>query len=255
MADLKAVIADDEEQLRRHLKLKLSSLWPELIVCGEAENGIEALALIETARPDIAFLDIKMPGLSGIEVAGQTTADCSVVFITAYDQYAVEAFDQNAVDYLLKPVTDERLIKAVKKLKNRFDAATASAPIKKETLERLLSTLKQKEAPGYLKWIRVRHGEEVRLISANDVYYFKAEDKYTVVKTLGGESLIRKSIQGLTEELDPDRFWRVHRGTIVNVSHIAAVSRSFAGRLTIQLKNLPETLTVSRSYTRLFKQM
>jgi DNA-binding LytR/AlgR family response regulator len=255
MANFDAIIADDEEQLRIYLKLKLAELWPELIICGEAENGLEALKLIETRRPAIAFLDIKMPGLSGIEVAQKISSKCRVVFITAFDQYAVEAFENEAVDYILKPVTDERLQKTIKRLKKQVSGSAMSSLDFTRTMDRLLATLKEKPASGYLKWIKARQGEEVRLISVDDICYFKAEDKYTVIKTRGGESLIKKTIRQLSEELDPDQFWRIHRGTIVSVHQVGKVSRSFAGRLIIRLKDLPETLNVSRSYTHLFKQM
>jgi len=255
MANLEAIIVDDEEQLRIHLKSKLAGLWPELTICGEAQNGLKALELIESCRPAIAFLDIKMPGLTGIEVAQKISFDCRVVFITAFDQYAIEAFENEAVDYILKPVTDNRLKKTVNRLKKQISGLSEPAPDNSATMERLLATLKNKKAPGYLKWVKVRHGEEVRLIAIDDVCYFKAEDKYTVVKTREGESLIKKGIRQLTEELDPEQFWRIHRGTIINISRIARVSRSFAGRLIVSLKDLPETLTVSRSYAHLFKQM
>jgi len=255
MADLNAIIADDEEQLRIHLKSKLADLWPELIICAEAENGLDALALVESCRPAIAFLDIKMPGLTGIEVAQRIRADCRVVFITAFDQYAIEAFENEAVDYILKPVTDKRLQKTIQRLK-KLISAISNPPIDfHQTMDRLFAALKDKQFSGYLKWIKVRHGEEVRLIAIDDVCYFKAEDKYTVVKTREGESLIKKSIRQLTEELDPEKFWRLHRGTIINVNRIAGVHRSFAGRLIVNLKDLPETLTVSRSYAPLFRQM
>ena len=255
MANLEAIIADDEEQLRVYLKSKLSDLWPELIISGEAGNGLEALELIETIRPAIAFLDIKMPGLTGIEVAQKISADCRVVFITAFDQYAIEAFENEAIDYLLKPVTDKRLQKTIERLKKQISAISKPPIDFSQTMDRLLAAPKDNQPSGYLKWIKVRHAEEVRLIAIDDVCYFKAEDKYTVVKTREGESLIKKSIRQLTEELDPDQFWRIHRGTIINVSRIGKVSRSFAGRLIITLKDLPENLTVSRSYANLFKQM
>jgi len=255
MADLNAIIADDEEQLRIHLKSKLADLWPELIICAEAENGLDALALVESCRPAIAFLDIKMPGLTGIEVAQKISADCRVVFITAFDQYAIEAFENEAVDYILKPVTDKRLQKTIKRLKKQI-SAISNPPIDfHQTMDRLLAALKDKQLPGYLKWIKVRHGEEVLLISIDEVCYFKAEDKYTLVRTLGRESLIKKSVRQLSEELDPEQFWRIHRGSIINVNRIAGIHRSFAGRLIINLKDLPEMLTVSRSYAHLFKQM
>ena len=255
MANLDALIADDEAQLRIHLKSKLAKLWPELRICAEAENGLEALDLIESLRPTVAFLDIKMPGLSGIEVAQKIEENCRVVFITAFDQYAIEAFENEAVDYLLKPVTDERLEKTIKRLKKQISAISHPPPDFSGTMDRLLAVLKDKQPGGYLKWIKVRHGEDLRLISIDEICYFKAEDKYTVVRTLEGESLIKKTIRQLTEELDPVQFWRIHRGTVINVSRIAKVSRSFAGRLVITLKDLPETLTVSRSYSHLFKQM
>jgi len=255
MADPTAIIADDEEHLRIHLKSKLAELWPALTICGEAKNGLEALELIESCRPAIAFLDIKMPGLTGIEVAQKIRTDCRVVFITAFDQYAIEAFENEAVDYILKPVTDKRLAKTIKRLKKQISADPDASPDLSAAMERLLAALNHKKSPGYLKWIKVRHGEEVRLIAIDDVCYFKAEDKYTVVRTREGESLIKKSIRQLTEELDPDQFWRIHRGAIINISRIAGVSRSFSGRLIISLKNLTETLTVSRSYAHLFKQM
>jgi DNA-binding LytR/AlgR family response regulator len=255
MASLKAIIADDEEQLRIYLKSKLADIWPELIICGEAENGLEALDMIESARPAIAFLDIKMPGLSGIEVAQKISTNCRVVFITAFDQYAIEAFENEAVDYILKPVTVERLDKTVQRLKKQIAADAVPSPDYASAMERLLAALKNTEPPGYLKWLKVRHGDEVRLIPIDEVCYFKAEDKYTVVKTRAGESLIKKSIQQLSGEIHPDQFWRIHRATIINVGQIAGVSRTFAGRLIIKLKDLPETLTVSRSYAHLFKQM
>ncbi len=255
MAKIKAIIADDEEQLRIYLRSKLSGLWPELDICGEAENGLKALEVVEANRPDIAFLDINMPGLSGLEVAKNITSNCRVVFITAYDQYAIEAFENEAIDYLLKPVTDDRLAKTVQRLQKQIaDASPSPADIAK-ILERFMSTMKKREVPGFLKWIKVRHGDDVRLVSVDEVCYFKAEDKYTVVKTPTGESLIKKSIRQLAAELDPDQFWRIHRGTIINVNFIDRINRSFAGRLTIKLEDLPETLTVSRSYSHLFKQM
>jgi DNA-binding LytR/AlgR family response regulator len=255
MAKPDAVIADDEEQLRVHLKSKLSLLWPELTICGEAANGIEALELIENHRPVIAFLDIKMPGLTGIEVARRMKAGSRVVFITAFDQFAVEAFENEAVDYILKPVTDQRLEKSIERLKRQVSLVAKQPGDYTETMDRLLDALQRRQPPGFLKWIKVRRGEEVRLIASDDVCYFKAEDKYTVVKTAEGESLIKTTIRQLEQELDPDQFWRIHRGTIVNIGQVSGVSRSFAGRYMVQLKDLPETLTVSRSYAHLFKQM
>ena len=187
MADLNAIIADDEAQLRIHLKSKLADLWPELTICGEAQNGLEALELIELCRPAIAFLDIKMPGLTGIEAAQRISSDCRVVFITAFDQYAIEAFENEAVDYILKPVTDKRLRKTIQRLKKQISGISDPPTDFSATMDRLLAALNDKQSPVYLKWIKVRHGEEVRLIAIDDVCYFKAEDKYTLVRTLEKE--------------------------------------------------------------------
>ena len=255
MANPKAIIADDEEQLRIYLRSKLTDLWPELDICAEAENGLKAQELIEKNRPQIAFLDINMPGLSGLEVARNITCDCRIVFITAYDQYAIEAFENEAIDYLLKPVSKERLAKTVRRLRQQLSDRPPSPADLARTLERFMSSMKNREDPGFLKWIKVRHGDDLRLISVDEICYFKAEDKYTVVKTPTGESLIKKSIRQLATELDPDQFWRIHRSTIINVNFIGRINRSFAGRLTIKIDRLAETLTVSRSYAHLFKQM
>lgn len=255
MTEIRAIIADDEEQLRSYLKSGLSAVWPELIICGEAGNGKEALKLIEKHRPDIAFLDIKMPGLSGMEVARKITGTCRVVFITAYDQYAVEAFENEAIDYLLKPVTDKRLKTTVKRLQKQIADTHEPPSGLAKTMERVISALGIRETPCYLRWIKVLHGDGIRLIPVDEVCYLQASDKYTVVMTRDGESLIKKSIRELSEELDPDQFWQIHRGTMVNANQIAKVNRSLTGRLVIKLKDVPETLTVSRTYTHLFRQM
>ncbi len=255
MEQIKAIIADDEDQLRRYLRSQLSEVWLDLIICGEARNGQEALELIEKHHPDIAFLDIRMPGLSGIEVAKKIAGSCWVVFVTAYDQYAVEAFEHEALDYLLKPVTNERLERTVKRLREQI-ASSPKPPMElTEVVERLMANLSRGQAPQYLKFVRVQHGDGIRLIPVEEVYYFKASDKYTIVMTKEGESLIRKPIKELADELDPQKFWRVHRGTIVNVSCIDKVSRSLTGRGVVRLKDRPENLTISRQYIHLFKQM
>lgn len=255
MEQIKAIIADDEDQLRRYLRSQLSEVWLDLIICGEARNGQEALELIEKHHPDIAFLDIRMPGLSGIEVAKKIAGSCWVVFVTAYDQYAVEAFEHEALDYLLKPVTNERLERTVKRLREQI-ASSPKPPLElTEVMERLMADLSRRQAPQYLKFVRVQHGDGIRLIPVDEVHYFKASDKYTIVMTKEGESLIRKPIKELADELDPQKFWRVHRGTIVNVSCIDKVSRSLTGRGVVRLKDRPENLTISRQYIHLFKQM
>jgi len=255
MKRIKAILADDEEPLRGFLKARLNALWPELLICGEAANGPDALDLIEAHQPDIAFLDIRMPGFSGLKVAEKAAGKCRVVFITAYDQYALQAFENEALDYILKPVTDERLEKTIKRLQKQI-AASPSPPFGiAEMIEDVLAGIEARKDPGNLNWIRVQHGDGIRLIPVTEICYFKAEDKYTTVMTRDGEALIRKTIRELAEELDPGQFWRVHRGTIVNVNQIQKVTRSFTGALVIRLKDRPETLSVSRSYNFLFKQM
>ena len=255
MSQIKAIIADDEEQLRRYLRSQLADCWPDLVICGEARNGQEALELIEQYQPDIAFLDIRMPGLSGIEVTKKIAGSCWVVFVTAYDQYAVEAFEHEAIDYLLKPVTAERLEKTVKRLQDQITSLHKPPLEISEIVERLLTSLPQKQAPAYLQIVRVQKGDGIRLIPVEEVYYFRASDKYTMVITNQGESLIRKPIKELAEELDPQQFWRIHRGTIVNVQYIDQVSRSMTGRGIVRLKGRSESLAVSRQYIHLFKQM
>ncbi len=255
MSFTKAIIADDEPELRIYLMKRLAEVWPDLIIVGDAGNGREALDLIERLRPDIAFLDIKMPGLSGMEVAGKITGRCHVVFVTAYDQFAVEAFENEAVDYLLKPIASDRLEKTVNRLKKRL-AAPAGAPADvSEIVFRVLDRMPGAGTPEHLRWIRVQHGDGVRIIPVEEVCYFKSSDKYTMVVTREGEHLIRKPIRDLVKELDPKVFWRIHRGAIVNVREIDKVSRSITGRCILRLKAPPETLAVSRSYAHLFRQM
>jgi DNA-binding LytR/AlgR family response regulator len=250
----KAIIADDEKELRTYLKSILSETWPELTICGEAKNGKEALELVESRHPQIAFLDIRMPGLSGMEVAKKIAAQCRIVFVTAFDQYAVEAFEKEAVDYLLKPVSKDRLTQTVQRLKNQLDSSI-EPPRLAEVLEQVLSKLPGRGKPDFQRWIRTQDKESIRLIPVDEVDYFKAEDKYTLVMTKDGESLIKKSIKELAQELDPAQFWQIHRGTIVNVSKIDKVSRSLTGRGMLKLKGRPDLLTVSRNYLHLFKQM
>ncbi len=251
----KAILADDEKELRIYLRQILSEIWPELVICGEAKNGKEALQLAEANKPQIAFLDIRMPGLSGMEVAKRIAGLCRVVFVTAFDQYAVEAFEKEAVDYLLKPVSRERLTHTVQRLKNQLASAVdPPAGITKAVAE-VLSRLSGKRESEFLRWIKTQERDSIRLIPVEEADYFQAEDKYTLVLTKEGEFLIKKSIKELAEELDPARFWQVHRGTIVNVSKIDRVSRSLTGRGVLKLKDRPELLTVSRNYLHLFKQM
>jgi DNA-binding LytR/AlgR family response regulator len=255
MKRIKALIADDEEPLRRYLKAKLSEVWPDLVICGEARNGREAMDLIDKHQPEIVFLDIRMPGLTGMEVARKIVGSCRVVFVTAYDEYAVEAFEKGAVDYLLKPVNRERLERTVKRLQEQMAVQSTPPSEVSKMMERLLAGLAERKSRGYLRWVRVQNKDGLRLIPVEEVCYFQATDKYTLVVTKGSDSLIRKTLKELAGELDPNQFWQIHRGTIVNASCIAQVGRSLTGRGVVRLKDRSETLTVSHRYTHLFKQM
>ncbi len=252
-----ALIAEDEPLLRALLQTRLAEAWPELDVVALAGNGGEALALFASQQPDIVFLDIRMPVRSGLEVAREIAGACHIVFVTAYDEYAVAAFDAGAVDYLLKPPAAERIAKVVARLKSRL-AAEPSDPSDPASLRALLAQLAAREglAPAApLKWIRASLGASLRLIAVDDVIYFQAEDKYTKVVTAGGDALIRKSIRELYEELDPDVFWQIHRGTIVNLRAVGRVDRDWRDQPVVVLKDRPEKLTVSRSFAARFKSM
>jgi DNA-binding LytR/AlgR family response regulator len=245
-----AIIAEDEEVLRQQLREQLTNLWPELRIVAGAEDGVSALRAIEAHAPDILFVDIQMPGLSGLEVARRASGRCHVVFVTAYDQYAIAAFEEGAVDYVMKPFSSERLATTVARLKQRMGSAPA-------TLEQLLQRLADimNVARGHLRWITAWLGNEVRLITIDEVAYFRADNKYTVVVTPDAETLIRKPIKELADEVDPQQFWQIHRSTLVNVSAIAGIHRDFKGRLHVRLKNRKETLAVSEPYTHRFKHM
>src|SRR4030042_9897 len=251
----KAIIADDEKELRAYLRSLLSEGWPELTICGEAKNGREALQMVESLHPDVAFLDIRMPGFSGMEVAKSIAGLTRTVFVTAYDQYAVEAFEKEAVDYLLKPVSKDRLMQTVQRLKNQLNFSSEPPARLAQVIEQVLSKLSGRGEANFLRWIKTQHKDSIRLIPVEEADYFKAEDKYTLVITKEGESLIKKSIKELAQDLDPAQFLQIHRGTIVNVSKIAKVSRSLTGRGMLKLKERQEVFTVSRNYLPLFKQM
>ena len=243
-----AVIAEDEPMLRAQLRARLAQAWPELAIAAEAENGEQAIALCAKLEPDVAFLDIRMPVKNGLEVAQEIGDHCHVVFVTAYDEYAVTAFEQGAVDYVLKPVTPDRMAKVVERLKQRLAGAPAD-------LATVLQQLAARDSTGPLRWIRASLGPSMKLIAVDDVVYFQAEDKYTRVVTADGEALIRKTIKELGAELDPELFWQVHRATIVNLRSIARVDRDYRDQPLILLKGRPETLTVSRTFANLFKAM
>ncbi len=246
----RALIGEDEPVLRVELAEMLVSLWPELDVVAKVADGVEALRALEEHRPDVMFLDIQMPGLGGIDVARQAGARCHIAFITAYDQYAVAAFEQGAVDYVLKPFSAGRLATTIARMK----AKLASPPADLSLL------LQQFSAAGgnarqHLKWINATRGSAVRLITVDEIAYFKADSKYTLVVTADGESLIRKTIKELTDELDPDMFWQIHRSTIVNVNAIDSVLRDIGGHVEVRLKQRKEVLPVSESYVHLFRSM
>jgi DNA-binding LytR/AlgR family response regulator len=249
-SESRAVIAEDEEILREQLREQLTMLWPELRIVADTQNGIAALRALETESPDVLFLDIQMPGMSGLEVARQASGRCHVVFVTAYDKYAVEAFEQGAVDYVMKPFSPARLATTIARLKQRLGSTPADLA---GLLKKLADTFKAE--PGHLRWITASLGDDVRLITIEEIDYFHADSKYTAVATRGGEALIRKPIRELVNELDPQLFWQIHRGTLVNVNAIAGIHRDFRGRLHVRLKNRKETLQVSDPYVHLFKQM
>ncbi|MEN3353817.1 MAG: hypothetical protein V7640_1975 [Betaproteobacteria bacterium] len=245
-----AVIAEDEPVLRTQLKELLKAAWPELAVVAEAEDGFQAMQALKQHDPDVLFLDIQMPGLSGLEVARHASGRHHVVFVTAYDQYAVAAFEEGAVDYLMKPLTAGRLTMACERVKARL----SSTPSNLDTLLDALATRVAQTSP-YLRWINASLGADVKLITVDEVSYFQSDTKYTRVVTDGGESLIRKSLKELSNELDPTQFWQIHRSTIVNVNTIAGVSRELSGRLIVKLKNRNETLAVSQQFAHRFRQM
>ena len=247
MSAARAILAEDEPLLREELVELLARLWPELEIVAQAADGIAALQALASHGPDILFLDINMPGMSGIEVARQASGRCHVVFVTAYDQHALTAFEQGAADYVVKPVQAARLATTVTRLKERIGRPAPA-------LEGLLRELGARER-GYLRWINASQGQTVRVITVDDVCYFQAEAKYTRVVTAEGESLIRKPIKELTQELDPAAFWQIHRSTIVNVHAIAGVVRDLRGRMQVRLKRREELLAVSDGYTTLFRQM
>ena len=260
----RAVIADDEAHLRDYLEQQLAAVWPELRVVGRAANGVEALRLIDDEAPDVVFLDIRMPGLTGLDVAArliESLAPPQIVFVTAYDQYAVQAFEHSALDYLLKPASLERLSKTVGKLKAALSTPVAAAP-PMDALRVLLAQLggpaalsTPAPAPAPLQWIRASQGEQTRLIAVDEVLYFQSNDKYTSVMLADGECLIRTPISKLREQLDAQQFWQIHRSVIVAARHVAGTRHDFRGRLMVQLKDRTEQLVVSRNYADLFRQM
>jgi DNA-binding LytR/AlgR family response regulator len=243
------LIAEDEPLLAAEIREELLKLWPEAQVVGMASDGIEALRLLEREQPQVCFLDVEMPGLNGLEVARLAAGRAHVVFITAYDQYAIQAFDEGALGYLLKPLDVAKLARTLQRVKERLSSPPAD-------LSSLVAQLQErKETAEPLRWITVQRGRELQLITVDDVCYFRADHKYVAVVTQDSEALISLTLKELSQRLDAERFWQVHRSSIVNVQAIKAVVRSLSGKLAIQLKNRPETLEVSESYAHRFKQL
>ena len=271
----RALIADDERLLRDQLRARLAEVWPGLEIVAEAKNGSEALQFTETHHPDLVFLDIRMPGMTGVEAAraiaqlptDDDTADgwrgCEIVFITAYDQYAVEAFEQGVVDYVLKPAERERLTVTIERIQGRLalrdtappgDSASRNPADMQLLLQNLAAHMDPSKAPR-LRWIQATVGQSIQMIPVEDVLFFISDEKYTRVQTASLEALIRKPIKELVEELDANVFWQIHRSTLVNTKFIAGVSRDLRGRQLVAVKGHPEKLEVSRSFAGLFKGM
>jgi DNA-binding LytR/AlgR family response regulator len=269
-----ALLADDEPHLLSYLEEQLALAWPDLKVVGRAPNGVEALRLIDELAPDVVFLDIQMPGLNGLELARRLSAGGGapqVVFTTAHEQYALQAFDSEAFDYLLKPIRLERLQRTVARLKEARAERAQAPSANPETAAQLAAMLRQLGVPvpnappaaasaaasaaAPLQWIRAAQGQETRLIAVDEVIYFQSNDKYTSVYIADGEHLIRTPLRQLREQLDERQFWQIHRGVIVAARHVAGTRTDFRGRLLVKLKGRSEELVVSRNYADLFRQM
>lgn len=245
-----AIVAEDEDILRAQLQGKLAKLWPELEVIASVGDGAAALEALEDRVPDFMFLDIQMPEMTGVEVAKHVGGRCHVVFVTAYDQYAIQAFETGAVDYILKPATDERLAVTVERLKGK----SSTAP---QDLNAVLAQIGAHLNAGKprLQWIKATVGQNLRLIPVADVLFFQSDEKYTRVVTPDTEALIKTPIRELIDGLDPEQFWQIHRSTLVNAGAIAGVTRDFRGQAHVKIKGKDEALVVSRIYSHLFKQM
>ena len=249
-----ALVADDERLMREQIIGRLKAAWPELVIVGEAVNGREAVAMAQGLAPDIVFLDISMPEMDGIKAARALAGSAHVVFVTAYDQYAISAFEHGAVDYLLKPVEPERVALTCRRLRERLSQRPDPMGDLLDRLSRRLEggTLKPRE---YLRWVQASVGPTIRMIPSSDILFFRAEDKYTRVQTEKFEALIRKPIKELIDELDPAEFWQIHRATVVRVDAITQVSRNLRGHQVVHVKGRDDKLEVSRSFNHLFKQM
>jgi DNA-binding LytR/AlgR family response regulator len=261
-----ALIADDEPLLRERLRGHLARLWPQLQVVAEARNGREAVELFDEHQPQVVFLDVHMPGMSGIDAARSVARRAQLVFVTAYEQYAVQAFEQGALDYLVKPFDEARLADTVRRLQQRLrcERAASAEPAGPATLDAVLAELSAEfrrrtggdaERGAYLQWIKASVGNSVRLIPAEQVVYLRSDEKYTLVVWEGGEALIRKTIRELADELDPQSFAQTHRSVIVNLHQVAQVNRGLNETAEVQLKGRKELLPVSRSFVHVFRQM
>ena len=253
MTDITAIIAEDEAPLRHALRAMLGIVWPELRIVAECEDGIAAMEAIAAHRPTLAFLDIRMPGVSGLDVArAAVAAKTLVVFTTAYDEYAVRAFEAGAVDYLLKPLQPERLQRAIERIRGRLQAPQAGDAL--EEVDALEARLRP-SAARLIRWISAAVGDSVRMIGIDEVLYFQAQDKYVRVVSAGGEAIIRTPVKELLAGLDPDEFWQVHRGVVVRVSAIDRVRKDEFGKSTLQLRGRGDALPVSSAFLHRFRGM
>jgi DNA-binding LytR/AlgR family response regulator len=248
MNALTAVIAEDEPLLREEIRNLLTELWPELDICAEAADGLQAIEALETLQPRILFLDIQMPGRNGLDVARHASGKAHVVFITAYDAYAVQAFEEGALDYVLKPISAERMKLTIERLRQRL----REPPADLSNLADLLKTIVNPEAK-YLKWLTVPHASELRVVAVSEILFLKADNKYTTLATRGSTYLLNSSLKEIHSKLDPAVFWQIHRSTVVNVSAIDTIFRTFRGALEIKLKDRSELLPVSAAHAHLFK--
>ncbi|HXS28275.1 MAG TPA: LytTR family DNA-binding domain-containing protein [Steroidobacteraceae bacterium] len=244
-----ALIAEDEPLVRREIREMLAALWPELNILAEVGDGLEAIAALERVHPHIVFLDIQMPGLNGLEVAQRLNGRAHVVFITAFDRYAVSAFEQGALDYVLKPISPQRMRIAIDRLRARLSEPPAD-------LNRIAGLLKElaPPEPKYLKWLTVPHGGELRVLAVAEISYLRADQKYTTVVTPQGAFLLTSSLRQMREKLDPQVFWQVHRGVVVNVAAIDRIYRTFRGALELKVKGREELLPVSAGHAHLFRE-
>jgi len=256
MSGVTALIADDEPLLRESLSTHLARLWPDLQVVAQARNGREAVELFDTHTPQIVFLDVHMPGLNGIEAARSIARRAQIVFVTAYEQYAVQAFEHGAIDYLVKPIDTARLADTVERLQARLAQSAEPLPGTEAMLASIAEDLRRRAAPrAFLQWIKASVGASVRLIPVEQVAFMRSDEKYTLVAWDGGEALIRKTIRELADELDPERFAQIHRSVIVNLHRVSQVVRSLNETADVHLTGRSEVLPVSRSFLHLFKQM